>query len=146
VDDILQRTALDALNSGEYCGGGVVVNPDSPLQWFSQLVLDLWNWLSRKLLLAAGCFVYCRRDAFETVGGFSEKVYASEEIWLSLALASWGKKNSQKFLIIENPPIITSMRKLEWYSQRQLFLLSVPIVLCPPLIFFRRLCTHWYRR
>ncbi len=146
LDHKLIRAALDALESGLSCGGGARVSLDGQLPGFSQFALSFWNWISSTMLLAAGCFVYCSREAFEAVGGFSEKVYASEEIWFSWALQSWGRKNNLRFTIIEATPVITSMRKLDWYSQKQLLLMTLPLILFPPLMFFPRFCPHWYRR
>ena len=98
------------------------------------------------LSLAAGCFIYCRRDAFEDVGGFSEEVYASEEIWLSRAITSWGRDREMSFDIITDWPISTSVRKVDWYSQGKLLVLFLPIMLFPPLVRVQSFCKAWYRR
>ena len=45
---------------------------------FSFFYMCLLKW-------AAGCFIYARRPAFETVGGFDETLYAGEEIVLPQA-------------------------------------------------------------
>ena len=95
--------------------------------------------------MAAGCFIYCRRDAFEAIGGFNEKLYASEEVWLSRALRRYGSQKGQAFVVIEDPPIKTSMRKLEWYSRWQL-LAQVLVLLFPFTLYSKRLCALWYKR
>ena len=112
----------------------------------AQLVLDFWNWVSRKLYLAAGCFIYCLREGFDAVNGFSEAVYASEEIWLSRDMRAWGKKNNMNFCIIEKNPILTSIRKLDWYTPGKLVLYSLPILIFPPLLRVQYFCSQWYRR
>ena len=146
VSPELVRMALDYLCSGTCCGGGVIVTASEATPAAARRVMEFWNRLSRKLGLAAGCFIYCLREAFEQVGGFSEKVYASEEIWLSRGLRSWGRKHNMGFVIIEDHPITTSLRKLQWYSPTRLLMLSAPVLLFPPSIFFKRLCSTWYRR
>jgi glycosyltransferase involved in cell wall biosynthesis len=146
LNDSLLRAALEALNSGQYCGGGARVCLDGPLSYLPQLVLNFWNWVSRKYRFAAGCFVYCRRDSFEAAGGFSEAVYASEEIWLSRKLRIWGKQHNMKFLIIDTTPIVTSMRKLDWYTPGKILLFLLPILIFPPLLRVQYFCSHWYRR
>ena len=142
----LLHLALASLEGGEYCAGGVVVAPDIALSPLAEKTLSFWNWLSVKLQLAAGCFIFCRRDAFAECGGFSERVYASEEIWLSRRLCLWGRQNSQRFRIITEHPVTTSMRKLNWYSRARLLLLTLAILLCPLILRSRRLCWLWYRR
>jgi glycosyltransferase involved in cell wall biosynthesis len=146
ISPVLLQSALGTLESGHYCGGGVTVTMDGSLTKEMQHVLDFWNCLSVKYDLAAGCFIFCTREGFEAIGGFSERVYASEEIWLSRGLKSWGKKQNQAFRIITDPPVLTSMRKLEWYSPLQMLLLSLPVLIFPPLVFFQWFCKHWYRR
>ena len=142
----LMKTALENLNSGSCCGGGVIVTASEAIPAAARRVMEFWNWLSVKLDLAAGCFIYCLREAFEQSGGFSEKVYASEEIWLSRRLRSWGRKHNMRFIIIEGHPITTSLRKLQWYSPSKLVMLSAPVLLFPPAVFFKGLCSTWYRR
>ena len=142
----LLQAALAALAEGACCGGGAVVMPDEPPPPAARRVMEFWNRLSVKLGLAAGCFIYCLREGFEYTGGFSERVYASEEIWFSRKLRSWGQARGLTFRIIDNPPIKTSLRKIHWFSQPGLILRSVPVLVFPPAVFFRRLCSPWYRR
>lgn len=138
--------ALVLLENGECCGGGVQVYGDTELTAFPEMLMSLWNRLSLRFGWAAGCFVFCLREGFDAVGGFSEKVYASEEIWFSRGLRAWGREKGLEFEIITEPGIVTSMRKVNWYSTshmlRQVFLLT----LFPPAVFFRRLCRPWYDR
>jgi len=103
--------------------------------------LALWNGLSRHLGLAAGCFVYCRREGYEAVGGFSEAVFASEEIWFSRRLGRWGRRQGQPFCIITAYPARSSGRKLEWFSTWQQLVLLFPF-----FVRFKRLCGFWYKR
>ena len=46
-------------------------------------------WYSQEL--AAGCYLFARRDAFEAVGGFDEQWFAGEEYWMSRALKERGR-------------------------------------------------------
>ena len=141
----LLTTALDSLAGGACCGGGARVASLETPQAVVRHSLNLWNRLSRAFHLAAGCFIYCLRQGFEEAGGFSEKVYASEEIGFSRKLQAWGKSKGLKFQIIANPPIITSARKLRWFSPIQLVLLLL-ITFCPMALRLRPLCSFWYRR
>lgn len=142
----LLSMALSRLDSGSCIGGGTTVEFDIPLNLASAAGLAVWNWISVSLGLAAGCFVFCRREAFEAVGGFSEKVYASEEIWLSRKLKKLGRIQKRSFCIIDTNPAISSGRKLHWYSMgQQIFMMSVMIVF-PFFVRFKSLCGFWYKR
>lgn len=141
--ELLQQ-ALANLQSGQCCGGGAVVTMDRPIGPAARLLLGMWNLFSVVRGSAAGCFIYCRRDAFNQTEGFSEKVYASEELWLSRNLRIWGRKQNMTFQIIRQPRIVTSARKLDHPARLMLWL---PIYLLFPFaIFFRRLCAPWYVR
>ena len=144
LPDLLQN-ALNNLDSEKCCGGGATVTAnDVPL--FVKGVLGYWNLISRTFRLAAGCFVYARRDDFESCGGFSEKVYATEEVWFSIALKRKARKYQRKFLIINKPKVITSGRKLVWFSHSyQIILLSI-IFIFPFVTRFKWICAYWYKR
>jgi glycosyltransferase involved in cell wall biosynthesis len=146
VSSALLQTALDNLSGGRCCGGGSLVDFDKPLRPLARRSLDLWNWVSMKFGFAAGCFIYCLREGFEAVGGFSQKVYASEEIWFSNRLQSWGNLQQKAFHIITSPRVVTSSRKLEWYSPVQLGLTALMTTVFPFSLRFRNACSFWYWR
>lgn len=139
------RQAIDALETGEVCAGGALVRGETPFTGFAVFLVAFWTWLSRTRQLAAGAFVFCRRDAFEAVGGFDESVYAGEEVWFAMRLKEWGRARGLRFHLIEHPPVQTSARKSAMFGNWQLFLQFL-IVLIPAATRFRRLCWVWYRR
>lgn len=141
----LLKTALNNLESGACCGGGAWVSSIEPHPAAVRRSIDLWNRMSRAFGWAAGCFIYSLRQGFEATGGFSEKVYASEEIWFSRQLRSWGKSRGLTFRIIKHPPIVTSVRKLNGFTLRQAVLLII-IMVFPLALRSRRLCSFWYFR
>jgi len=141
----LLQTALKNLESNACCGGGAWVSSLEPPPAAVQLSINLWNRLAHAFDWAAGCFIYTLRQGFDAVGGFSEKVYASEEIWFSRQLRAWGKSKGLTFRIIKHPPIVTSVRKLNWFTPRQAVLL-IFIILFPLALRSRLLCSFWYAR
>ncbi|MEN8169081.1 MAG: glycosyltransferase [Pseudomonadota bacterium] len=142
--ELLSR-ALDNL-SGNCCGGGVRVKFDHVERFSVRAGLAFWNGVSRRLRWAAGCFVYARREGFEVVGGFSEQVYASEEIWFSRALRRWGKGQQLQFCIIDEYSAVSSRRKLEWFSTWQQINLLLMCLLLPFFVRYKKLCSFWYTR
>ena len=143
--ELLQQ-ALANLDSGNIIGGGACVAGDIPLQYSFRILLMLWNRISILTKNAAGSFMYCQRDAFETIGGISVAVYASEEIWLSRKLKKLGRKRNQRFCIIKQPPVITSMRKMQWYSPLRIYLYLLMLTIFPFSVRIKSLCTFWYRK
>jgi GT2 family glycosyltransferase len=130
--------ACDALERGAV-GGGAAVRMDGTTPLWSKFALATTVRVFRRLRLAAGCFLFCRRADFEAVGGFDEKVYASEEIGLSRALGRRGD------FVILREAVVTSGRKLRTYGGRQhlAFLLRI-LVAGRRGLASRRLLGLWY--
>lgn len=142
----LLRQALANLESGRCIGGGAVVRFERELGVSVHFVVSLWNLLSRLLRLAAGCFFYTTRDAFDQAGGFSEQVYASEEIWLSRKLRKIGRAQQKRFCIIRDHAAQSSGRKVAWYNTWRQIGLLLMVVFTPFFVRYKRFCGYWYDR
>jgi len=143
LDPGLLRDALDLLSRGRCAGGGARVGFDRRIDGVNRLLLGTWNSLSRIFHLAAGCFIFCRADAFRDVGGFSEQVYASEEIWFSRRMHAWCRRHRMSFVILPRG-ITTSGRKTE--DTRRILLVVLTFLLFPFAPRFRSLSWFWYQR
>lgn len=142
---LLER-AIANLRAGDCCGGGVMLEMEKPMPFLIQSTVDVWNRFAASAGLAAGCFVYCTKQGFEAIGGFSEKVYAGEEIWFSRHLKKWGKRPGLRFKVITDIRISTSSRKVDWYTPFQLTTRVVWIMLFPWLTRSKKFCLLWYER
>ncbi len=145
VSSELLSEALDALSSGAVIGGGSTVQMDRELVGLPKLTLRFWNWWSVKSSTAAGCFIYCDKQAFEAVGRFDERVYAAEELHLSKKLRKLAKQRGQQFRILTQAPIVSSARKIDWYSPWQV-VKQVLLLLIPFATRSRMMCYVWYDR
>jgi cellulose synthase/poly-beta-1,6-N-acetylglucosamine synthase-like glycosyltransferase len=116
VHETLVRLALQALRDGAV-GGGAVVRFDGAMPLHARLMVPLVVKLLQVSRLAAGCFFFCTRTAFEAVGGFDERYFAAEELGLSRAL-----KRQGRFLILREP-VLSSGRKLRTHSAREMWAL-----------------------
>ncbi len=145
VPPALLGHALESLLSGRACGGGAEVVMEG-VDGLSCHLVALWNAFSRWRRLAAGSFVFVLREAFVAVGGFSESVYASEEIWLSRAVKRWGRPRNLRFEILQGDPVVTSGRKARWYPAPVLLGVALFMTLMPLALRSRRFCWLWYRR
>ena len=90
--------------------GGAELRLDGQLPWHGWVLLWLVRTGMRLGRLAAGCYLFCTRAAFEGAGGFDERLYASEEIALSRALARQGR------VVILRETVESSGRKLRTHS------------------------------
>lgn len=140
------RQALDALASDSVAAGGARVAMDCEVTPTVARIVRLWDRVSTILSYAAGSFFFARRDAFEAGGGFDESVYAGEEIWLARRIKAWAKKRELAFLILADPPVVTSGRKSDWFSTQEFLAQLAILFLVPWAARSRRLCSMWYRR
>ena len=127
------------MEKGDCVGGGCTVLLSRP-RVDARLWVALWNALSRALSWAAGSFLFCQARVFRELGGFSEELYAAEEIDLSRRLKRVGR-----MVILHRHPLVTSGRKAELYSARELFAFMLRFVVTRGRSLRRReSCTIWY--
>ena len=74
------------------------------------MLLKITAVVMRAADLIAGCYFFCTRAAFDSAGGFDERVYAGEELVLSRRLARIGP------IAILDAPVVTSGRKMRQHS------------------------------
>lgn len=139
----LLRKALRSLTKHGWCGGGAHVKlsgfeSDLGRKFYMTVVEAL-----QKNHIAAGCFIFCRADSFNEIGGFNEMLFAFEEIWFCHNIIRWGKKNNMPFCLLKDQFIESSSRKFDSpYSFLKLWLLF----LVPFFFFSRTLSYFWYKR
>jgi hypothetical protein len=94
---------------------------------------------------AAGSFIFCEAAAFREAGGFSEALYASEEVDLSRRLKRIARRNGRAVVILHRHPLLTSDRKLRLYGWGKLawFMLKT-IVSAGRTLRSREDCFAWY--
>jgi glycosyltransferase involved in cell wall biosynthesis len=79
----------------------------------------LWNRLSQSWRLLAGSFIFCEAAAFRQVGGFSNELFAGEELDLSKRLGQLARATGREIVILHRHPLVTSARKMRLYTMRE---------------------------
>jgi len=125
VNEQAIRAALAALRSGA-AGGGCVFEFDGSIPLWGRLIHRLAVKLARIIRWAGGCFHFCTREAYQATGGFSEALYAGEDIAFCQALKKVGR------FVVPKPTVITSGRKLSVVSLREVVMLVLTIALRGP--------------
>ena len=75
---------------------------------------------------ACGCFVFCTRQAWLAAGGFSESMYAGEDLAFVQALKKVGR-----FAVLK-PKVVTSGRKLDVVGPWEVIKLALTIAIRGP--------------
>jgi len=109
INEKVLRAALTAVANGAI-GGGAAVRFDGEVPLYARVLIPRMTATMRWTRLAAGCFVFCTRPAFEAAGGFDERLFGAEELALSIALKKLGR------FVILREAVLTSGRKLRTYS------------------------------
>ncbi len=143
-DELLAET-LKTLESGLHCGGGAFPAFDSEPTRAAARLMAVWRWFSRTFSWAAGSYLFCLREAFDDVGGFDERFYASEELHLSGSLKKWGKPRKMTMKILDLP-LVTSDRKLQWFTVGQALRIMISLTFRPWRLRTREGCRFWYER
>jgi hypothetical protein len=91
-------------------GGGCAISFDGPVPRYARILAPLLLGVYRLAGLAAGCFLFCTRRAFDAVGGFDERLFGAEEVAMSRALGRQGR------FVVLRESVLTSGRKLRAYS------------------------------
>ena len=114
--------ALAALREGA-CGGGAQVRFDARLGLHRRMAVAAGVGLVKLARIAAGCFIFCTRAAFDATGGFDERWYAGEDVAMSRALAkTW------RFLLLREA-VWTSARKLDTFTPGEHLALMLRVAL-----------------
>ena len=103
------RATLRAWENG-VVAGGASVHLDGRLPLGARLALPVFRLFMRATRLAAGCYVFCTREAFDAAGGFPVELFAGEELAFSRALRRQGR------FVVLREPVVSSGRKLRTHS------------------------------
>ncbi|HMH17864.1 MAG TPA: glycosyltransferase [Burkholderiales bacterium] len=135
--------AADAIRAGCLAGGSTIAYDDPPRG--VALAIGIWNALSRINKWAAGSFIFCEAAAFREAGGFSEELYASEELDLFRRLKRMARREGRTIAILHRHPLRTSDRKLRLYGWREFLRFMVKTVVSRGRsLRNRRDCFTWY--
>jgi len=123
--------AVKAMRNGAV-GGGCAVKFDGWLPLYARVLEAVVMPLYRTAGLAAGCFLFCTREAFDAVGGFDESLFGGEEAMMSQSLKRRGR------FVVLRASVSTSGRKLRAYSAREILGLLARLALSGPKSVRRR--------
>jgi glycosyltransferase involved in cell wall biosynthesis len=140
----LLQEVVEQIESGSCLAGGCIVRLDGDHAIARRLIF-IWNFLSRALHLLAGSFIFCEVKAFREIGGFSNELFAGEELDLTKRLKEVARKRDKKIVILHRHPLVTSPRKVELYTLRQhLWFMTKAFLLPGRTMRSREACYIWY--
>jgi glycosyltransferase involved in cell wall biosynthesis len=111
----------EQIASGRCLAGGATVTYGETRHGAASAMAKAWNAISRLSKWAAGSFIFCEAAGFREAGGFSEELFASEEIELFFRLKRLARRKGRSIVILHRHPLLTSDRKLRLYRWRDFF-------------------------
>lgn len=140
----LFEAVVAEITSGKCLAGGSTVRLEGSHP-MADLVVMLWNWTSRLTRWLAGSFIFCEAATFREIGGFSQELFATEEIDLSKRLKARARQIGKRIAILHRHPLVTSDRKVHLYSLREHGRFMVRLLLGRGKILANREACHtWY--
>jgi len=136
VSEAVLGASVRAIRSGAV-GGGARARFDGRVPLYGRALMWSWLWLQWFGRLASGCFIYCTRQAFETVGGFDQTLYAAEDVVLSRRLQRLGT------FVIVREMVVTSGRTVRSHAGAEALRLLAGVMLRGPR-YFRTRRGPWY--
>jgi glycosyltransferase involved in cell wall biosynthesis len=118
-EELFLETIIHMQGGRCLAGGATVAYRDA--SWAVAAAIGMWNAASRLNRWAAGSFVFCEAASFREAGGFSEALYASEEIELFRRLKRMARRKGRTIEILHRHPLRTSDRKLHLYRWSDFF-------------------------
>ena len=148
ADTIAPRNLLDAVckaMSDPGCIGGAVDVDYRPQRLFIRLYLKAWRILARLTGMAQGATQFCRRGAFERVGGYDEKAWIGEDVDFFWSLKKFAKANKGRVQLIQSPRVQPSCRRFDKWPTWRILIWTNPIFIA---LFRRRkkVWGGWYSR
>jgi glycosyltransferase involved in cell wall biosynthesis len=139
----LLSDSLTAIRNNCLGGGATVAyeTRDTTLR----LSVGIWNLLSRAARWAAGSFIFCEAQAFRELGGFSQELYAGEEIDFSRRLKRLARRRGREVVILHRHPLRSSDRKAHLYTIGEYFAFLLKLLfLGGRTLKDRKACYPWY--
>ena len=97
------------LATGCYIGGGAIQHPER-----RSLAIDLAQVVSRLTTYLNGLgggMYWCRRDDFDAIGGFDERVTTIDDLDFARRLRDYGLRTGRKFVNLRQAPVTTACRR-----------------------------------
>ena len=134
----LLEVVHEAMSDPECIGGGVDVEY-RPRRLVVRLYLRCWRQLARLTGMVQGATQFCRRRAFEAVGGYNENVWIGEDVDFLWSLKRLAREKDQRVQVVRDPRVLPSTRRFDKMPVWKVLLFTNPLFIA----LFRRWRAPW---
>ena len=140
----LLEVVHEVMSDPDCIGGGVDVEY-RPRRAVIRLYLRCWRQLARLTGMVQGATQFCRRSAFEAVGGYDEDVWIGEDVDFLWSLKRLARETGQHVHVVRSPRVLPSTRRFDKMPVWRVLLFTNPLFIA----LFRRwkaAWSDWYKR
>jgi glycosyltransferase involved in cell wall biosynthesis len=141
INPRIVASALRSMDKDAVGGGGATwLGKGEIVPLYVRLIAVLGMFVAKLIGFTGGAFMFCTREAFNTTGGFDERLYWSEECGFALALKRQGR------FVVPWQYVLTSGRRFRTMSGLQMLAVCARAVFSPSKTFTRRSSVEkvWY--
>ena len=141
-------TLLEAIGeamSDPVCIGGGAEVDYRPQRRVMRLYLRCWRQLARITSMVQGPTQFCRRSAFESVGGYDERVWIGEDVDFFWSLKKLARKTRGSVRIVRSPRVVPSTRRFDKMPVWKVLLYTNPLFIAL-LRRWKAVWGDWYER
>jgi glycosyltransferase involved in cell wall biosynthesis len=121
-------TVIDEKMGDPKClGGAVDVDYGNFERAWLRFMKSAWKFWGPIFNMKQGAAQFFRRDVFDTLGGYNERIYLGEDIDIYWRATKYAKQNLGKLEFIEEPKVITSTRRFDKMSLLDTMVLTHPV-------------------
>ncbi len=132
ADVTVPRTLLGAIHAAMQdpaCVGGAVDVEYRPRRFAIGLYLRAWRLLSRLTGMAQGATQFCRRHAFEHIGGYNESVWMGEDVDFFSSLRRLARDTGRSSRLIRDPRVWPSCRRFDDWPVWKILIWTNPFLI-----------------
>jgi len=120
--------ALAEYGNDPRCVGGAFDIDQRPARPVLRLYLLLWRVVGLTLGMARGAAQFCRRDAFETLGGYDEQLYMGEDVDFYWRLKRLARAQGKRADFVREVRVTTSARRFDRWPLWKSLIWTNPVV------------------
>jgi glycosyltransferase involved in cell wall biosynthesis len=131
--------------SNPCCLGGAIDTDYRPRRWLVSLYLQFWRVLGTIAGMAQGASQFCRREVFQSLGGYDQSLWTGEDVDFYWRLKKFAQRSHGRVQFIDDMRVQPSSRRFDRWPLWRILLWTNPMFIW---IFQRRRAVGaaWYER
>lgn len=127
IPETLLKVIDEKMRDPKCFGGAVDVDYGNFARPWLRFMQRAWKFWGPVFNMKQGAAQFFRKDVFDKLGGYDERIYLGEDIDIYWRLTKYAKQNNGKLEFIEEPKVVTSTRRFDKMSLWDTMVLTHPV-------------------